>query len=171
MREGRDRSLERPEERDVLRRVREVIVSAQDVRDPHVGVVHADREVIERVPVGAHENEVVERVRGKLDPAADEVVDDDRLRRHLQTHDELLARSRAAVALVRRDLAAGPGVAVRASQRFRFFSFGLELLGSLERAVGLTPGEEPVGRGPVEVGATRLPVGALVVLETEPVER
>ena len=69
VRELRDRRAERPEERDVLGRVGEVVVAADDVRDPHVGVVHADAEVVERMAVGAHEDEVVEGVGRKLDAA------------------------------------------------------------------------------------------------------
>ena len=60
-------AAEGPEERHVLRGVRKVVVAANDVRDPHIDVVDADGEVVERMPAGTDEDEVVRRARGKLD--------------------------------------------------------------------------------------------------------
>ena len=60
VRERRRLGAERAEEGDVLRRVREVVDAADDVGDPHRHVVDADREVVERVAVRAHQDEVVE---------------------------------------------------------------------------------------------------------------
>ena len=69
VRELRHLGAERAEERDVLGRVGEVVVAPEDVRDAHVDVVHADGEVVERVAVGAHEDEVVQGVGRELDAA------------------------------------------------------------------------------------------------------
>ena len=171
MRERRHAGAQGAEERHVLGRVREVVVPAQDVRDPHVRVVDADGEMVERVPIGPHQDEVVEGVGRELHAAADEVVHDDRLRRHPQPDDELLARPRAPIALVGRDFPARPRVSIRASLRLRLLALGVELLGGLERAVGPALGDEPVRGRAVEVEALRLIVRALVVLEAEPVER
>jgi hypothetical protein len=121
--------------------------------------------------VGANEHEVVQRVGRKLDAPADEVLDDDRLGRHLEANHELLARSCAPVALVGRDLPTGAGVAVRTSLRLGPFPRGVELLRRLERAERLAFGDEPVGRRAVELRALRLVVGPFVVLQAEPVER
>jgi hypothetical protein len=148
-----------------------MVVAADDVRDPHVGVVHADAEVVERVPVRTHEGEVVERVGRKLDAAADQVLDDDRLGRHLEADHELLAFTSAAVALVGRNVPTGAGVAIRTSLRLGAFPLGVELLRRLERTEGLALGDEPFGRRAVEVRALRLEVRAFVVLQAEPVER
>jgi len=170
VRERRHLRSQGAEERDVFGRVRQVVVAAKDMSDPHVRIVNADREVIERVAVGADEDEVVEGLGGELDAAADEIVDDDGLGRHLQAHHELLAGMRAAVALVGRDRATGAGVTVRAPLRLRLLAVEVELLGSLEGAVRFPLGNQPVGGGPVEVVALRLMVRALVVLEPEPLE-
>jgi hypothetical protein len=154
----------------VLGRVREVIVAAEHVRDPHVGVVHADGEVVERVPVGAHEHEVVQGIGGELDAPPDQVVHDDRLPWHLEAHDEFLSRADAAVALVRCDVPARAGVTVRASLGLGLLAIVVELLGGLERTKCLALRDQAVGGGPVEVGALRLVVRPLVVLEPEPFE-
>ena len=50
---------ERLEDEQLLGRVREVIVAADDVGDPHLGVVDGDREVVERRAVAARDHEVV----------------------------------------------------------------------------------------------------------------
>ena len=91
VRELRDRRAERSEEGDVLGRVGEVVVAADDVRDAHLRVVHADAEVVQRMAVGAHEDEVVQGLGRELDAAPDQVVDDDRLVGHPQAHDVPLA--------------------------------------------------------------------------------
>jgi hypothetical protein len=123
------------------------------------------------MPVGTHEDEFVEGVGGKLDAAADPVVDDDRFGRHLQADDEFLAGASTAVALVRQDLAAGAGIAVRAPLRLGLLSLGVELVRRFEGAIRLSLGDQPVGGRAVEFVALRLVVGTLVVLESEPVER
>ena len=69
---------ERPEQQDVLGRVREVVLAADDVADLHRGVVDDDREVVERRAVGADDDEVAAEVGGvDLDAAADDVVERD----------------------------------------------------------------------------------------------
>ena len=60
MRERRHRPSERLEQQHVLRRVRDVIVAADDVRDLHVDVVHDDREVVGRLAVRAQDDEVLD---------------------------------------------------------------------------------------------------------------
>ena len=53
---------ERPEQQDVLGRVRDVVLAADDVGDLHRGVVDDDREVVERRAVGADDDEVAAEV-------------------------------------------------------------------------------------------------------------
>ena len=106
--ELRYRRAEGSEQRHVLGRVGEVVVAPDHVRDAHVRVVDADAEVVERVPVGPDEHEVVEGVGRKLHAPSDQVVDDDRLGRHLQADDVALARGRPAVALFERNVPAAP---------------------------------------------------------------
>jgi hypothetical protein len=169
MREPGQRGAEGPEERHMLRRVRQVVVAPDDVRDPHVRVVDADAEVVERVAVRAHEDEVVDRVGGELDGAPDQVVDDDRLGGNPEPHDVALAGARAALALLGRDRATGARVPVGAACGFRFLPLGVEFLRGLERPVRLSFGDQAVGRRAVEVVPLRLVVGALVVVESDPV--
>ena len=152
----------------MLRRVREVVVAADDVRDPHLDVVDADAEMVERVAVRADEDEIVEGVRRELDRPSDPVVDHDRLRRHLQADDVALSGARAAVALVRGDVAAGSRVAVRAPLRLRFLALEVQLLRRLEGAVGASFRDELPGGGAVELGPVRLVERALVVVEPQP---
>ena len=63
------------QDQDLAGRVREVVRSAHDVRDPHVAVVYGDREVVEGAAVRAGDHEVVDRgvLEGHL--AADHVLD------------------------------------------------------------------------------------------------
>ncbi len=166
--ELRNGSAERPEQGDVLGRVGEVIVAADDVADPHLGVVHADAEVVERVAVRAHEHEVVQRVGGKLDAAADQVLDDDRFGRHPEPNDVALARPRPPVALLGSDAAPGPRVAVGPARGVGRLALGVELLGRLEGPVGLALADQPVRGVPIEVVPAGLVERTLVVAEPEP---
>ena len=80
--EERDRVAERPEQQDVLGRVREVVLAADDVADLHRRVVDDHREVVERRAVGADDDEVAAEVGDvDLDAAADDVVEGDDARR------------------------------------------------------------------------------------------
>ncbi len=80
MPEARLTVAERADEGDVLRRVRQVILAADDVGDLHRLVVDDDRKVVERHPVVAHDHEIAEQRVVELDLAADEVVEADDLR-------------------------------------------------------------------------------------------
>ena len=74
----RHRVAERPEQEDVLGRVREVVLAADDVADLHRRVVDDDREVVERRAVAADDDEVAAEVGDvDLDAAADDVVEGD----------------------------------------------------------------------------------------------
>ena len=106
---------ERLEQQHLLRRVRDVIVAAHDVRDLHVEVVGDDGEVVGRVAVGAQDDEVLDVGVVERDRAVHEIgerrgalghVEADRARRAggLELRD-LLRRERQAAAVV------GPGAA------------------------------------------------------------
>ena len=77
VRVGRRLGAERLQDQDLARRVREVVLAADDVRDAHVAVVHRDREVVERAAVRAGDHEVVDRRQRERDVAADHVLHDD----------------------------------------------------------------------------------------------
>ncbi len=93
---------ERLQHQQLARGVGEVVLAAHDVRDPHVGVVDGDREVVERRAIGAGDHEVVEQpvLEGGL--AADHVPHDGlALVGHAQPHGRALAslrHRRAAIA-------------------------------------------------------------------------
>ena len=75
-----DRHLvaERLPQQLLLGRVREVLVAADDVGDPHLDVVDDVGQHEDRGAVGAQQDEVLDRLVGELDVAADDVVDDGR---------------------------------------------------------------------------------------------
>ncbi len=87
--ERRHRVAERPVEQDLLRRVGQVVLAADDVRDPHVGVVDDGAEIVRRRAVGAHDDEVVEFAVLEDDVAFDEVGHHGlAVERGLEAHDE-----------------------------------------------------------------------------------
>jgi len=61
---------ERAENVDLTRRVVDVIVAANDVRDAHVEVVDHDAEVVRRHAVGSQEHEVIELTVREVDSKA-----------------------------------------------------------------------------------------------------
>ena len=73
MRERGHRAAERLVEQHLLRRVRDVVVAADDVRDLHVDVVDDDRQVIGRVAVGAEDDEVLDVLVVEVDRAVHEI--------------------------------------------------------------------------------------------------
>ena len=76
--ERRHLVAERPEQQDVLGRVRDVVLAADDVGHLHRRVVDDDGEVVQRRPVRADDDEVAADVRDvDLDSAADDVVPGD----------------------------------------------------------------------------------------------
>ena len=78
MREDRRRRTEGPEQQDVLGRVREMVLAADDVADGHGDVVDDDREVVERRAVGADDDEVAaEDARVDADHAPHDVAEVD----------------------------------------------------------------------------------------------
>ncbi len=69
---------QRLEQQDVLGRVGEVVLAADDVRDGHGRVVDGHREVVEGRAVRAHDHQVAaEGVGVDLDVAANDVVEGD----------------------------------------------------------------------------------------------
>jgi hypothetical protein len=78
VREPRDIVAKGPEQEDVLRRVGEVVLATDHVRDLHRRVVDDDREVVERRAVVPNDHEVATQVRDvDLDPASNDVVERD----------------------------------------------------------------------------------------------
>ncbi len=69
-----DGGAERLEHADLLRRVRDVVVAPDHVRDPVEPVLERRREVVRGAPVGADEHEILELLVRELDAAADRIV-------------------------------------------------------------------------------------------------
>ena len=68
----------RAEKQDVLGRVGQVILAADDVADLHVRVIDANREVVERRAVRSDDDQIAaQRLGVDLDVAADDVVERD----------------------------------------------------------------------------------------------
>jgi hypothetical protein len=73
----RHRRAERLQDVDLARRVVDVVVAADDVRDAHVPVIDDDAEIVGRRAVGARDDQVVEFAVGDLDAPLDEVIPGD----------------------------------------------------------------------------------------------
>ena len=163
MRVDRDLRAERGEHVHLSRRVVEMIVAADDMRDAHVGVVHHHAEVVGRRTVAARDHEVVELAVAEHHAPVHEV-----LHHHL-------ALERVAEADHRID--AGPRVgavapaAVVARLLLARHLLGaqlLELFLGAVAAVSLALGEPLRDHFLVAWEARRLEIRALVVREAEP---
>ena len=76
VRVGRRLDAERAQHLDLARRVVDVVVAADHVRDAHVVVVHHDAEIVGRRAVRARDDQVVELAAVERDRAVDHVVHD-----------------------------------------------------------------------------------------------
>ena len=132
--EGGQAGAERLVEQDLSRRVGEVIVAADHVRDPHLDVVDHDAEVVGRRAVGAEQDQVVELGRSgrRRGPSRDR-RSRSRLPRVREAHDVTAAspaRGAQVAAACRRRWACAP-------RRARPCASASRLLGRAVAAVGL----------------------------------
>ena len=111
VRELRRRRAERLVEQHLLRRVRDVIVAADDVRDRHVDVVDDDRQVIGRMAVGAEDDEALDVLVVELDRPVHEIGERRLSRGHLEA-DRALVVERVAL---RQQALGGGAVPARAA--------------------------------------------------------
>ena len=161
VREGRHRRAHRGEQQHVLGRVRDVIVAADHVRDRHVDVVADHRQVIDRQPVAADDDEVVDAGVVELDRALHEIGERRAALGHLEAD-----RARRAVRgqlaglrLGQRPLAAdvAPHLAAGLGRLARL----VVLLGRREVVVGVAGRDQPLGGGAMPIEALRLEVRAV----------
>ena len=75
MREGRHRRAERSIDQHLLRCVGDMVIAAHDVRNLHLHIVHDDGQMVGRVAIGPHEDEVFDMRVIELDMASDDVVE------------------------------------------------------------------------------------------------
>ena len=169
MREDRLRGAERAIERDLLRRVGDVIVAADDVGDLHGDVVGHDRHVVDRRPVAPQDDEVVEVVALEADAAVDRVVPGDFPLGDAEADDRWGARGQAARGLLGWKPAAAAVVAERRALGQRL-PLGVELFGGAEAAIRLAAREQPLGVGAMAVGVRALEERTFVPVEPEPGE-
>ncbi len=147
--------LGRLEHEQLLRRVREVILAAHDVRDPRIEVIDRDGEVVEHRAVRARDHRLVHVHVLKARLTADHVVHDRRaVVRHAQAHGA--ARLRLAT-----EAALG---AVELLER-------LDVLGRRVRAVREIGVEQSLQRFAMSLAAIGLHDRPLVPVELQPAQR
>ena len=74
---GRRLEAERAKQIDLARRVVDVVITADYVRDQHLGIVDDDGEVVSWRSAGPRDDQVVELCVVEDDTALDEIIDDD----------------------------------------------------------------------------------------------
>ena len=161
VREARHRRAERLVEQHLLRRVRDVIVAADDVGDPHVDVVDDDRQVIGRVAVRPQDDEVLDHRVVELDPPVHHVVVRRRARRACGSGSRAArpAASRAAISS-RRERGARAVVRPRLPRLLGRLALRLDLVGVAVAVVGVARRDQALGRLAVAVEPLRLEVRA-----------
>src|SRR6185369_3382353 len=86
VREFRHRVAERFVDGDLLRRIREMIVSANDMRDLHVGVVDYDHIVVDRNTGRPNDDRIAYHLVGELYGATHDVVETNRALGNLEAN-------------------------------------------------------------------------------------
>ena len=179
MREGGHVEAERLVDEDLARRVGQVVVAADDVRDAHVRVVAHHGEVVGGASVGAHDDHVVHHLGREAHVAVHGVVELDgaAVLGHAQAPHVRLAGLDARGSLGRVEVAARAVVArVAALFRLGFGALGVQLVLRAEagvHAAALLHELERLGVGVralrLEVGAGSSPhLGALVPVQPQP---
>jgi GxxExxY protein len=154
---------ERLVDKDLLRRVGDVVVTAQHERDAHDDVVTHDGEVVDGRAVGSEDDEVVDATVVELGDAVHRVIPRGLAVRDLEAQGERLARSRALFRFRGIQIAAKPVVAELSFRAARF-----DLLGRAEAAIRLALLQQPVRVALVLLDTIRLMERALVPLEAQP---
>ncbi len=160
---------ERVKNVDLARRVVDVIVAADDVRDLHVEVVHDDTEVVGGDPVGAQQHQIVElRVRHRYRPFDEIVKADFALLRVAEAHDRRpVGRGHEPCGLGALG-APAPVVAGLLAARALAFAHHVELFPGRPAAVGFSLRDELLGDFLVARNALQLEERSLVPIEPEP---
>ncbi len=141
-------------QQDLPRRVGDVVGAPHHVGDPHQGVVHHRRKVVDGrlAIVRAEDDEVVDLLRRHLDPALDQVVPDHGARPgHVKSDGGPAARHRA-------PLPAGTQVPHRLLGRPRRLAPRRQLLRQTRAGIGLPLGHQPLHLFSVQRLALELPV-------------
>ena len=151
---------QRAVERDLPGGRREQVLAAQHVRDAHERVVDRVDQRVQRLAVGAHDDEVRHRTRLERDLAADQVGEGDVVVGHPQAQRGLAALGAEERLLLVGQVAVGAVVAELRVAAGRLVA-GLDLLGRRERLVRVArprPGGAPrpcTGRSAATAGTAR----------------
>ena len=152
----------RPDDRELAKSIVEMVVAADDMRDPHVVIVDDDREHVGGRSVGAKQDEIIEFTVLDRHLSLDLVVDRGlAFLRRLQPDDE------CAVALVG---AIAPGADDLQWAAFALGEFALrsDLLRSHPAFIGMAAGQHLLCHLGMAVGEMRLEIGLAVPVEAKP---
>ena len=166
----RARVAQRVLQGDVVHRVQQVLLAAQDVGDAHLRVVDHHAEVVGRHAVGLADDEILHLRGGQHDVLVEHLVAEAELaRRHRKPHD-----GRPALGLVGGDLLVAqrrPLVEVGPLRPLGLAALGGQLLGRLIRLVGQTLLDQPVDQRIVQLRPLALEHHhGVVVVKAEPRE-
>ena len=167
MRELRYRPAEGLVDGHLLGCVRDMIVTADDVRDAHQRVVDGNDVVVDRNSLrcaadgGADEDGVADCLRCKLDFAADEVVESQGMVFDFETHGVGLVGGKIVFDCFLRKIAALAGINLRAVFGCGLFALSFQLFRGAEAAVGFALVQQLLGVSGVDIEALRLAIGAV----------
>ena len=173
------REPERLVEKNLPRRVRQVIFTPDHMRHFHQRVVHDDGEVVCGGAVGAQDDGIADDIGLEPHLAADRVLEDDVAAvRYTKANGGMLAGSDSHLHLVVREVTAGARILHRTPVLDGRLPVRFELRRRAEAVVGGPGAEELLGVRLIEVQPVGLPirsarpahVGPLVPIETEPPE-
>src|SRR5581483_2303381 len=163
MAEPWDREAERLEHRNLPRRIREMVVAANDMRDAHEGVIHDHREVVRGIAVRAEDDQVVEYRIVELDAAFDQIVDN-RLAglRRLEPERRLTGR------LANISLAAAAIVFLRQPLRNRLLAARVELIRRADTPVRVSSLEQLLRMVTIQVHTLSLAERPFIPIQADP---
>ncbi len=169
VREGRRRKPQRLVYENLPRRVGNVILAANHMRDLHQRVVDDDGKVVRGRAVGADDDRIADHVGLKPHVSAHRVGEDDvALLRHAEADRRTLARRDARGGGVARQAPARAGVARRTSVRDRVLTLGVELRRRAETVVRVVRAEQLLRVRLIEVQPLGLPVRPVPAADVRP---
>ena len=147
----------------MLRCVGEVVLAANDVGDPHIGIVDHNGEVIERRAVGAQDHQVATQgVAVNLDPPADKVINNNNARLNAEAQRRRLTGCDAGGRGFGGNRGAAAGVARWKFGRFTSLALCIEIAWGTEAGVGQPFGAELICHRGVALTSFRLSVWAAI---------
>jgi len=149
-------------DQDLFGRIVDMVVSPNDVGNPHLGVVDDDREVVRRIPVGPLQDQIIQLLVIKRDIPFDQVVHDRCA--HLRTA-EPDHRTRAPGKF---PVPAGPIVFWFPPLGQRFFPLGLQFVGGAGAVIRLPLVNQLLNHLPVDLHPLCLKIGSLVPVQAKP---